>query len=200
MKNLEKEQRIKSFGEVFTPEHIVKQMCDLAGDVLYEIHSRVLEPSCGTGNFIVEIFKRKADTVLFFKEKHKGDYPLLTIAILMSIYGVELLKDNAIKCRKRLYKCWCTTFSDLTDERIKTLAKSVIKKNIICGNFLTTKKWDDTPIIFSEYTWTETNIIKKDFKLSNMLEQDKGLLTNSRCIKEVAFTFNELLERGLDEF
>lgn len=52
-------QRVKDHAELFTAEREVKAMCDLVDDELSRIDSNVLEPSCGNGNFLVEIYARK---------------------------------------------------------------------------------------------------------------------------------------------
>ena len=52
--------RVKELGEVFTPPHIVSKMLDLIPqDKLQDPLSTWLEPACETGNFLIEILKRK---------------------------------------------------------------------------------------------------------------------------------------------
>ncbi len=50
-------ERIKDFGEVFTPESCVNQMLDLIGDQKNELWSdediSFFEPSCGHGNIVI---------------------------------------------------------------------------------------------------------------------------------------------------
>ena len=45
-------------GEIFTPPELVKSMVDEA-DASITIDSTFLEPTCGDGQFLVEILKRK---------------------------------------------------------------------------------------------------------------------------------------------
>ena len=52
-------QRTIDFGEVNTNEKIVKKMLDLVKPELNRIDSRFLEPACGDGNFLSEIFVKK---------------------------------------------------------------------------------------------------------------------------------------------
>lgn len=56
-------QRIADHGEVFTPSWIVKAMLDLVKGETERIDSRVLEPACGSGNFLVHILRRKLAAV-----------------------------------------------------------------------------------------------------------------------------------------
>lgn len=86
-------ERVREYGEVFTPIHIVKQMCDMLEDenpnrCVFEPSTTFLEPSCGEGVFIIEILRRK-----FANCKNRNDY---TIS-LNSVYGFELLADNVTK-------------------------------------------------------------------------------------------------------
>ena len=55
--------RVKQHGEVFTPEFIVKQMCDLCEPEISQINKKIFEPTCGNGNFLVEILRRKLEKI-----------------------------------------------------------------------------------------------------------------------------------------
>jgi hypothetical protein len=82
-------RRVADHGEVFTPAWLVKDMLDLVNAESERIESRVLEPACGSGNFLVPILTRKLATVQLrygsseFERRH---YALLA---LMCIYGIE---------------------------------------------------------------------------------------------------------------
>lgn len=48
-------ERVKEFAEVFTPNFIVRDMCDLIPDEIWEnIESTFLEPSCGNGTLLLK--------------------------------------------------------------------------------------------------------------------------------------------------
>ena len=55
--------RVKTYGEVFTPRHMVDQMLDLVGDDLETspdfVDRTFLERAAGHGNFLVAILRRK---------------------------------------------------------------------------------------------------------------------------------------------
>src|SRR5262245_59769754 len=95
-------QRVADHGEVFTPPWLVDAMLDLVKDETERIDSRFLEPACGSGNFLVQILRRKFAAVELkygesdFERRH---YALLA---LMCIYGIELLPDNIGECRANL--------------------------------------------------------------------------------------------------
>jgi type I restriction-modification system DNA methylase subunit len=48
-------QRVADHGEVFTPAWMVETMLDLVKAETERIDSRVLEPACGSGNFLVPV-------------------------------------------------------------------------------------------------------------------------------------------------
>ena len=52
-------KRISDHGEVFTPPWLVEAMLDLVKGESERIDSRFLEPACGNGNFLVQIYQRK---------------------------------------------------------------------------------------------------------------------------------------------
>ena len=49
-------ERVASHGEVFTSEREVNAMLDLVKQETERVDSRFLEPACGDGNFLAEIF------------------------------------------------------------------------------------------------------------------------------------------------
>ena len=55
--------RVKTYGEVFTPRHMVDRMLDLAREELETgpdfVDKTFLEPAAGDGNFLVAILRRK---------------------------------------------------------------------------------------------------------------------------------------------
>ena len=84
-------ERINKTGEVFTPDWLVQEMLDaLPVDSFTDPTKTFLDPSCGDGNFLVAILKRKLDA---------GHPPLRALS---TVYGVELMADNTEECRRRL--------------------------------------------------------------------------------------------------
>ena len=58
-KNIEK----RKFGEVFTPINTINNMLnDLPNDIFNNINIKILDPACGSGNFIIEIYNKLMDT------------------------------------------------------------------------------------------------------------------------------------------
>lgn len=123
--------RVKALGEVFTPTALVSEMLDKLPPDSWLPDKTFLEPSCGTGNFLVQILQRKLDA---------GHPPLVALS---TIYGVDIMKDNVNESRKRMLQIALDgglAFDDLAD------AVRHLKRNIIVGNALETdleKLWND---------------------------------------------------------
>ena len=93
---LTKDERIRKYGEVFTPPDIVAHMCDMLEDEspgAFAPDKTFLEPTCGDGAFVVEILRRKFDNCKTRSE--------LTTAI-SSVYGLEIQADNVAECIRRV--------------------------------------------------------------------------------------------------
>lgn len=128
-------QRVKDFAEVYTPERIVKDMLDLIPEDACQIDSTYLEPACGNGNFLAEIFRRKLERC---RDEKDG------LVALASIYGVDIQEDNVQESRERLYDMFRARFGE------HLLAGIILCHNITCGDALTGKHPDGTQIDFLE--------------------------------------------------
>lgn len=177
---IKSKDRVADFGEVFTHEREVNAMCDLVKDETERIDSRVLEPACGDGNFLAEILNRKLGTVKSRYSKNHSDYEKYSIVAVSSMYGVELLEDNAQECRNRLYNIWNEAYSGCcgkdSTESCREAARFIIQTNILCGDALTLLQNNGKPIIFAEWSLVAGSMLKRrDFELSTMLEMhDNG--------------------------
>ena len=63
---IQSKKRISDFGEVYTPKWIVNKMINLLPEEIWnepDLYKTFLEPSCGTGNFLVEVLERKLKTL-----------------------------------------------------------------------------------------------------------------------------------------
>ena len=63
MSLVKSKQRVADHGEVFTPPWLVEALLDLAKGESERIDARFLEPACGSGNFMVQILRRKLGSV-----------------------------------------------------------------------------------------------------------------------------------------
>lgn len=121
MKDLIKsKKRVKELGEVFTPKELIRKMLDKLPEASWLPEKTFLEPSCGTGNFIVEIVQVKME---------KGSTPLQALS---TTYGVDIMPDNVKECQLRLQRIMLPL---LGEEEFLEACK-IISNNIIVGNTL----------------------------------------------------------------
>jgi hypothetical protein len=181
-------RRVSDHGEVFTAKREVNAMLDLVKNETVRIESRFLEPACGTGNFLTEVLNRKLHVVEARYAKSQLEYERYSVTAISSIYGIDILEDNVVECRSRLFEIFNDRYDRLYKETFKVECKKAIKyilgRNIIWGDALTLNKVDDNtkPIVFSEWSPVNGSMIKRrDFTFH-------GLLTHARLSKEPLFS------------
>lgn len=174
MSQTKSKKRVADHGEVFTSEREVNAMLDLVKQETERIDSRFLEPACGTGNFLVEILRRKLTIVINKYKKSQLEFERYAVIAVSSIYGVELLEDNAQECRERLLNIFMETYSSIFKKKIKqdcidTVA-FILSKNILVGDALTLLQNNGKPIIFAEWSALKGSMIKRrDYTLDELL-------------------------------
>lgn len=179
-------KRVQDHGEVFTAEREVKAMCDLVKDETERIESRFLEPACGNGNFLAEILSRKLDVVSKQYSKSPVDWEKYSVVTLTSLYGIDIMQDNAQSCRERLYEIWNENYENLCGKKLldeqktetRQSAKFILNRNIVCGNALSLKEVDEnqndtnSPIVFSEWSLIGEKIKRRDFAFNDLVNQE----------------------------
>ena len=179
-RQIKSKERVAEHGEVFTNEREVKAMCDLVKDETERIDSRVLEPACGDGNFLAEILNRKLGTVSKCYSKSPNDWEKFSIVALSSLYGVDIMPDNAQECRDRLFGIWekahAKAVGNDATPGVHESARVMVDANILCGDALTLMQNNGNPIIFPEWSLVNGVFIKRrDFELATLLKmQDNG--------------------------
>lgn len=183
-KQIKSKERVVDHGEVFTNDREVNSMCDFVAEETERIDSRFLEPACGDGNFLIEILKRKLAIVKKKYKKSYYDYERYSLLALGSMYGVELLNDNVIVCRKRLLDYWNSEYKIVCKKEYSedtfNSATFILERNIVCGNALTlmkvNEKCEDSlePIVFSEWTFpfNDARMQRKDYTFDEILNKD----------------------------
>ncbi|MBL8079053.1 MAG: SAM-dependent DNA methyltransferase [Anaerolineales bacterium] len=177
-------QRIAQHGEVFTSQREVNAMLDLVKQETERIDSRFLEPACGTGNFLTEILERKLQVVEKKYRKSQLEFERNLVLAVSSVYGIDILEDNIIECRKRLFdivdKSYTTLFNKKTKNEVRRAIRFVLAKNIIHGDALDLKTVGATPhqIIFSEWSFPFNNsqIKRRDFVFAELLPNESNKL------------------------
>lgn len=174
-------KRVQEHGEVFTNEREVNAMLDMVKQETERIDSRFLEPACGDGNFLAEVLRRKLDVVDSRYKRSPREWEKYCFVAVGSVYGVELLHDNAVACRDRLYSIVEERYQRVVERGpnpgFLDLIGFVLERNVLNGNALSLKAVDedgndtDEPIIFSEWSVvTGDRVKRRDFRLDEMLE------------------------------
>jgi MmeI, DNA-methyltransferase domain len=160
-------QRIADHGEMFTPPWMVEAMLDLVKDESERIDARFLEPACGSGNFLVEVLRRKlaAVEVKFRKSDfEKRHYALLG---LMCIYGIELLADNIAECRANLLEILADYLNLEEADDVYQAADYVLSQNLVHGDAVSIRTNDGQPITFAEWGYLgKGKFQRRDFRLA----------------------------------
>lgn len=144
-------QRVADHGEVFTPSWLVEDMLDQVKGESERIDSRVLEPACGSGNFLVPVLTRKLFTVESRHGKSEFEKRHYALFALMCTYGIELLPDNAEECRENLSALFNSYLGADSANEWARAARTVLEVNIVQGDALTMTTADGLPIMFAEW-------------------------------------------------
>ena len=172
---VKEKQRVADYGEVFTAEREVKAMCDLVKGECERIESRFLEPACGEGAFLLEILSRKLQACARQADGSLADFELCSVLAVSSLYGVDLMPDNVNICRDKLFSLWKThyeAFGGDEDSACCGTVRFILEKNILCGDTLTMRCQNGSPLVFAEWTLTKDKEIKRrDYQLDRLLTE-----------------------------
>jgi hypothetical protein len=164
-------RRVADHGEVFTPAWLVEAMLDLVKAETERIDGRVLEPACGSGNFLVPVLRRKLAAVeLKFggSEFEKRHYALLG---LMCVYGIELLDDNIAECRTNMLATLADYIGVDDGDELHQAAAYVLSQNVIHGDALTMLTHTGQPITFAEWGYLgKGKFQRRDFRLDTLTQ------------------------------
>lgn len=159
--------RVQKHGEVFTPKRIVNKMLDIpeVKDACENLTATFLEPAAGEGAFLVAILERKLNMVSEKYNKDLTQYENYSLLALTTLYGIELLEDNAQTCVMNMFQQYYDKYKEQVElhngelkEKVLDSAKKIISLNVGNGNFLTRKSIDGSPLVFSE--WQPINMRK----------------------------------------
>lgn len=151
--SIKSRKRVADHGEVFTPDWLVEDMLNLVKDESERIDSRFLEPACGSGNFLVPVLRRKLATVAARYRKSEFEKRHYALLALMSIYGIELLADNAEECRAKLLEVFVAYLEAGPGSVWHRAAEVVLSVNIVQGDALTIIDATGQPISFPEWAY-----------------------------------------------
>lgn len=124
-------ERVRRFGEVFTPRWLVEKMLDEVPDV-GDVEKTVFEPCCGEGAFITCVLRRKLARARTDAER---------VRACQTCYGLDIQLDNVETCRARLTEIAVSHGVDLD------VAARIFCTNVIHGDMLF------FPMIARFYDW-----------------------------------------------
>lgn len=199
--------RVQKHGEVFTPKKIVNKMLDTPriSEACKSIQATFLEPSAGEGAFIVAILDRKLNMVVKQYNDDLRQFENYSLLALTSLYGIELLEDNAQTCVLNMFQKYYEVYQKQVDyhngklkKNVLDSAKEIISSNICQGNFLTKETIDGKPLVFSE--WSPLNM-KKNTKRVKVQRTEYTLNEIYRNVeKESGMTLDKLKNRTIQQY
>lgn len=165
-------RRVADHGEVFTPDWLVEDMLNLVQAESERIDARVLEPACGSGNFLIPVLQRKLAAVEArygrsdFEKRH---HALLAV---MCVYGIEILADNVAECRAGVLGVFAGYLSAEPFEPDYRAAEQVLAANIVHGDALSMTAADGSPIVFPEWGYLgKGRFQRRDFRFDNLAQR-----------------------------
>lgn len=185
-RQIKSRQRVAERGEVFTAEREVNAMLDLVKQETERIDSRFLEPACGTGNFLVEILRRKLDVIWRQYQKQVPQVQLQSVIAVSSIYGIDIMMDNVEECRLRLFEMLSEWYPHAilggrAPEELQNVWRYLLERNILWGDALTLcrpvdlnateiERYNAEPITFSEWSFISDMVVRKDYHLAALMQ------------------------------
>jgi hypothetical protein len=164
-------QRVADHGEVFTPAWMVEAMLDLVKDETERIDSRFLEPACGSGNFLVQILRRKLAAVELKFGKSEFERRHYALLALMCLYAVELLPDNIAECRANLLEIFAEYLNLNQSDDLYRAAFYVLSQNLVHGDARTMLAHDSLPIRFAEWGYLgKGKFQRRDFRFDSLTQ------------------------------
>tara|TARA_B100001029_G_C14949121_1_gene387720 strand:+ start:67 stop:711 length:645 start_codon:yes stop_codon:yes gene_type:complete len=173
-KQIKNRDRVTKFAEVNTSEKEVNNMLNLVSEETDRLESRFLESACGDGNFLIEILNRKMKVLLKNFKKNQYEFERNSIIVIGSLYGIDILIDNIVIARERLFKKFLSEYKSLfrekTDKKFIDSIYFIIEKNLVQGNALTLKKVNsDKPILLSQWSIIEDKVKRREYSFANLV-------------------------------
>jgi hypothetical protein len=189
MNLVKSKQRIADHGEVFTPLWMVEAMLDLVKGETERIDSRFLEPACGSGNFLVQILKRKLVAVELKFGKSGFEKQHYSLLALMCTYGIEILPDNIAECRANMLEILADYLKIEKSDDLYQSAFYVLSQNLIHGDALKMLTKDGQPITFAEWGYLgKGKFQRRDFRFDTLTGMSAHTEQGSLFAKHEIFT------------
>ena len=128
---------VKTRGKIYTPNYLVKNICDMGGYVTGKINKKhVIDNSCGDGAFLCEIVERYINDYLVFSDNKE----ILKNEIEKFIHGIEFSDIESEKCKENMqsicskYGIEDVKFDVVCADTLQVLPKYAGKMDYVLGN------------------------------------------------------------------
>lgn len=101
-------ERVRDLGEVFTPESYVENMLSLLDKNIWKDESVVFfEPTCGHGNIVLTIFKKRLENLFnkATKLEYKNPAFFAVANAINSLWAIDIDSKNIENCKTRVMFC-----------------------------------------------------------------------------------------------
>lgn len=179
-------ERVRDLAEVFTHQREVDAMLDQIPDAFGALDIKFLEPACGSGNFLVEILRRKLRLVAKSECATQEQYEHRLLRAAASIYGVDISPENVTEARARLAHALLEHYqSDANTIRptagFLNAAALILGDNVVVGDTLNAADqielcdWQPRPGGFFQRVWSYALVPphERDLLWSERIQDDK---------------------------
>ena len=98
-------ERIDSLGEVYTPIHVATQMCDfIPSDDWKDPCVIFFEPTCGNGNILEVIVKRRLECLYEVGKDKSNPYKYAISNAMNTLVAMDIDNENVLESRERIQK------------------------------------------------------------------------------------------------
>lgn len=163
--------------QIFTERQIVGRMCELCEPTLSDIKKTVFEPSCGSGNFLVEVLHRR---LLAAKPT-----PYDILIALSRLYGVDVDEKLVFETRRRLRAIILDFASSRPefDDKFFALVDKILVANIVCGDLLKNPE----KLTFSEWGISDSLVLSaKQHTLAEIMAASQSSVITPRIEQRAA--------------
>lgn len=128
-------ERIKTMGEVFTPENYIDQMLDLLDTNVWSDETLIFfEPTCGHGNIVIQILKRRfTNLAKKYKNSNTEQSELRALAnALNTLWALDICRMNVEATRNRLLSYSLEVLGNIPEFNLKSAKSKKYLAHIMC--------------------------------------------------------------------
>lgn len=159
--------RVRDLAEVFTHQREVDAILDQIPEAFDELDVKFLEPSCGSGNFLAEILRRKLRLVTKVACVSREHYEHRLLRALASIYGIDISPENVALARGRMAHVVLEHYQTNANTVQPTVgflnaAALILGDNVVVGDTLNAADqvelcdWRPAPAGFFQRVWSRS--------------------------------------------